>query len=80
MPDEALAISHCTDFTASGEAVRTHQDRDPIINALGIPFLAKSYLVDSKEDITHPLVSPLLGDLAGLPSLMLQTGEAEVLF
>jgi acetyl esterase/lipase len=79
MPDAALAISPCTDFTASGESMRTHQDRDPIINALAIPYLAKAYLVDSLEDETHPLASPLFGDLAGLPPLMLQTGEAEVL-
>lgn len=79
MPDAALAISPCTDFTASGQTMQTHQERDPIINALAIPFLAKAYLVDSKEDVTHPLASPLFGDLAGLPPLMLQTGEAEVL-
>jgi monoterpene epsilon-lactone hydrolase len=79
MPDAALAISPCTDFTASGKSMRTHQELDPIINALAIPFLAKAYLVDSLADETNPLASPLFGDLAGLPPLMLQTGEAEVL-
>jgi monoterpene epsilon-lactone hydrolase len=79
MPDAALAISPCTDFTASGETMRTHQNRDPIINALAIPFLAKAYLKDSIHEVTHPLASPLFGDLEGLPPLMLQSGEAEVL-
>jgi monoterpene epsilon-lactone hydrolase len=79
MPDAALAISPCTDFTASGESMETHQARDPIINALSIPFLAEAYLSASSKEVSDPLVSPLFGDLAGLPPLMLQTGEAEVL-
>ena len=79
LPDKALAISPCTDFTASGESMVTHQAIDPIINPLGIPLLAQAYLKNSNEAVMHPLVSPLFGDLAGLPPLMLQTGEAEVL-
>jgi len=79
LPDRALAISPCTDFTGSGESMQSRQAEDPIINPLGIPFLAKAYLKNSTEDATYPLASPLFGDLAGLPPLMLQTGEAEVL-
>ena len=79
MPDSALAISPCTDFTASGESMQSHQGRDPIINARAIPFLAKAYLAESNEEATYPLASPLFGDLKGFPPLMLQTGEAEVL-
>jgi len=79
MPDRALAISPCTDFTASGESMLSRKDQDPIINPLGIPLLAQAYLKNSSEAVTYPLVSPLFGDLVGLPPLMLQTGEAEVL-
>jgi acetyl esterase/lipase len=79
MPDAALAISPCTDFTASGETMSTHQHRDPIINALAIPLLAQIYLENANKNVTDPLASPLFGDLTGLPPLMLQTGEAEVL-
>jgi len=77
--DAALAISPCTDFTANGESMLSRKDQDPIINPLGIPLLAQAYLKNSNEAVTYPLVSPLFGDLAGLPRLMLQTGEAEVL-
>lgn len=79
LPDKALAISPCTDFTASGESMVSRKDQDPIINPLGIPLLAQAYLKNSNEAETYPFVSPLFGDLAGLPPLMLQTGEAEVL-
>jgi len=79
MPDKVLAISPCTDFTASGASMQTHQEIDPIINALAIPLLGAAYLKTSNQGLTHPLASPLFGELSGLPPLMLQTGEAEVL-
>lgn len=40
----------------------------------------KCLLGDSIEEyLTHPYVSPLFGDLAGLPPLLIQAGDAEVL-
>ena len=38
------------------------------------------YLGDNIERyVTHPYASPLFGDLKGLPPLLIQAGEAEVL-
>lgn len=78
LPDAALAMSPCTDLTASGESMQTHQEQDPILVAEAIPILAQVY-VQQKTEIADPLVSPLFGDLTGLPPVMLQVGEAEVL-
>lgn len=40
----------------------------------------KCLLGDSIDEyLTHPYVSPLFGDLAGLPPLLIQAGDAEVL-
>lgn len=78
-PDAALAISPCTDFSASGETMNTHHELDPIINPQGIPLLGEAYMKASELDMLHPFASPLFGELTGLPPLMLQTGEAEVL-
>ena len=79
LPDKALAISPCTDFTASGKSMLNRKEQDPIINPLSIPLLGQAYLKNSTVDVFYPLASPLFGDLSGLPPLMLQTGEAEVL-
>jgi acetyl esterase/lipase len=78
MPDAALAISPCTDLTASGDSMQRCQHLDPIINPGAIKPLAQAY-VQGNQDHNHPLISPLFGQLAGLPPLMIQTGEAEVL-
>jgi len=78
LPEAALAISPCTDFSGSGESMQTRAHQDPIIRPEAIALLATAYL-QNNEDLKYPLASPLFGDLSGLPPIMLQTGEAEVL-
>lgn len=76
--DAAVAISPCTDFTASGESIVTKQAVDPIIIGQGIPLIAQVYS-GGTFDVKNPLLSPLFGDLSNLPPVLIQTGEAEVL-
>lgn len=78
LPDAALAISPCTDFTGSGESMVSRSAQDPIILPAAIGLIAGVYLQHG-EALTAPLTSPLYGDLTGLPPLMIQTGDAEVL-
>ena len=33
----------------------------------------------AEADAAHPLISPLFGDLKGLPPLLIQVGDAEIL-
>lgn len=78
LPDAALAISPCTDFTASGASMESRRQVDPIILPEAIALLSAVYL-QGGQDLKDPLISPLYGDLSGLPPLLLQTGDAEVL-
>ena len=78
LPQAALAISPCTDFSGSGESMQTRAHQDPIIRPQTIALLPTVYLQNG-EDLKTPLASPLFADLSGLPPIMLQTGEAEVL-
>jgi len=78
LPDAALAISPCTDFTASGASMESRRQADPIILPEAIALLSAVYL-QGGQNPKDPLVSPLYGDLTGLPPLLLQTGDAEVL-
>ena len=48
-----------------------------LFNAKGLLNNAKLYL--DNGDRRRPLVSPLYADLAGLPPLLIQVGESEVL-
>lgn len=80
LPNAAVPISAATDFLATGESFRTRADRDPIIDAgpEGIRMLGAIYL-QGRAKPEDPLASPLYGDLSGLPPLLIQVGDAEVL-
>ncbi|MBW7983404.1 alpha/beta hydrolase [Enterobacillus tribolii] len=75
-----VAMSPWTDLTLSGESVTTRLARDPCFCKL-LP-LASGYVAMYAAD--HPLtneeISPLFGDPAGLPPLLLQVGEDEILY
>ena len=79
-PGAAVPISPATDFLATGDSYRTRAERDPILTmgAEGIRTLAAVYL-QGRAQPDDPLVSPLYGDLTGLPPLLLHVGDAEVL-
>lgn len=76
-PNGAIPISACTDFTGSGESAITRKDVDPIIDAAKIGATGRGYFGD--KDPKDPLLSPLFGELDGLPPLLIQVGDAETL-
>ncbi len=78
MPDGGIAISAWTDLAITGETYQTRADADPMISAdSGIEGMAQMYL--GEADAETPLASPLYADYAGLPPLLLQVGDHEVL-
>lgn len=78
MPDAAVVLSPWTDLTLSGESMDTHHEVDPFENRDVLGRYAREYLA-RPEDAANPLASPLFADLAGLPPLLVQVGDAEVL-
>jgi len=77
LPVAAVTISAWADLAATGDSVQTRAEADPMISSDGIAGMARMYAGDAALD--HPLVSPLYADLAGLPPLLMQVGDAEVL-
>ncbi|MGE3777779.1 MAG: alpha/beta hydrolase fold domain-containing protein, partial [Pirellulaceae bacterium] len=75
LPAGAIAISPATDFTLASQALKTVYD--PIISSRTMPEFRDRYL--AKTDPRHPLASPLFGDFRGLPRLLIQLGEHEML-
>ena len=75
LPAGVVAISPCTDFTLASDSLRTV--RDPIISAKTMPVFRDHYL--GKADPKDPLASPVFGDYRGLPPLLIQCGEHEML-
>ena len=76
-PAGAVLFSPWSDLTASGESTKTRIDADPMISAEMLNPMAELYLDGS--DAANPMVSPLFGHLAGLPPLLIQVGDDEIL-
>lgn len=77
MPVAAVLISPWTDLTFSGETYRTRASADPIDRLPALRRMAELYLGGS--DPANPLASPIFGDLDGLPKVLIQVGDHEVL-
>ncbi len=75
LPAGGIAISAATDFTLMSESLKTVPD--PIISARTMPEFRDRYL--GKTDPSNPLASPVFGDYRGLPPLLIQVGEHEML-
>lgn len=76
LPAGAVLLSALTDFETRGASYETRAARDPIHNRALIQALARQYL-GADGDASQPLASPLNGELAGLPPLLLQVGDRE---
>jgi acetyl esterase/lipase len=75
LPAGGIPLSPATDFTLASESLKTVHD--PIISARTMPELRDRYL--GKTDPRNPLASPVFGDYHGLPPLLFQIGEHEML-
>lgn len=78
LPAGAYLLSPWLDMTQSGETYETHASVDPAITRDVLNMLAGLYCGGSVA-ANDPLVSPLYGDLTGLPPIMVQVGGHEVL-
>ncbi len=78
LPEAVVAISPATDFTAGSPSLVSRASVDPIINPAVLPALIPVYMGEH-ADPTNPYASPLFGDFRGMPPILLQVGDAEVL-
>ena len=77
LPAGIIAISPWTDLTLSGDSYATNAEEDPLLTEEELAFDAASYA--GGESLTNPYISPLYGDLTGLPPSLLFAGSAELL-
>lgn len=78
LPGAAMAFSPWTDLTCSGASIQTKAADDPVLTHAGLLARVPLYLPDG--DPAQPLVSPLFADLHGLPPMLLQVGEDEIIY
>ena len=77
LPAALACISPWFDLAGTGESIRSKAGVDPCFTPEGLHLQAREYLGDA--DPKHPLASPLYADLRGLPPVMVQVGEDELL-
>lgn len=75
LPAGGIPLSATTDLTLASESLKTVYD--PIISARTMPIFRDHYL--GKTDPRNPLASPVFGDYHGIPPLLIQVGEHEML-
>jgi acetyl esterase/lipase len=78
MPSAAALMSPWTDLRLTGRSIDERAARDPILSREKLTRYRDHYLAGT--DPASPFVSPLNGDLRGLPPLLIQVGTEEVLY
>ena len=75
LPAAAICLSPVTDLTP--EAHRSEGIRDLLLSPKALKRYNQAYLAGN--DPHNPLISPVLGDLRGLPPMLIFAGDEEVL-
>jgi acetyl esterase/lipase len=85
-PDAVVAFSPLTDATLSGASVRENENSDIMLKSLiaplnRIPDAVRIWVlaIVNRTNPANPAVSPLFGNLADLPPILLQASESEML-
>lgn len=80
LPDTTLAFSPATDLNWESDSLRRKARVEAILDPNLLPLISQLYLGSTPAaQPDDPRVSPLEGDLSGLPPTLIQCGEAEVL-
>ena len=77
LPSSAFLMSPYADLTLSGETLLENQAIDPILTPEGLRLRVPDYV--GGADASNPRISPVFGDLHGLPPLLIQVGSHEIL-
>jgi epsilon-lactone hydrolase len=77
LPSCAYLMSPYVDLTLSGETLAEKREVDPILTPDGLRARVPDYV--GGADASDPHISPIFGDLRGLPPLLIQVGSHEIL-
>lgn len=76
LPDGIVAMSPWTDLTLSFPSHTELAEDDPALSNETLEMFAQMYAPDNRRD---PFVSPVFGDLSGLPESLIYVGSCEIL-
>jgi monoterpene epsilon-lactone hydrolase len=76
-PTSAVVLSPWTDLAFESESLKSNAKADIMLTEGQLKFNAERYVVN--ENTKDPNISPLYGNLEGLPPIQVHVGEAEIL-
>ena len=77
LPAAAVLLSPWLDLTMTGDSLQTRAEADPWLAPELVAPMARLYA--GEREMTEPGLSPLFADLAGLPPMLIQVGDQEIL-
>jgi acetyl esterase/lipase len=77
LPAAAVLLSPFLDVTSSGESARTRADQDPWFRVSDMELVVRNYC--RADELRNPLVSPVFANVEGLPPMLIQVGDDEIL-
>ncbi|MBN1802428.1 MAG: alpha/beta hydrolase [Candidatus Lokiarchaeota archaeon] len=77
LPRAVVCFSPWVDLMLLGNSFKTHVERDPFLTPEVLKSASKWYC--GQKNPKNPLISPLYGDLKGLPPILIQVGTEELL-
>ncbi len=78
LPLCSVLLSPYLDLHGSGESVEKNAKNDRFLDVFEMRKWADMYAGD--HDFSNPLISPLFGNFRGLPPILVQSSESEVLY
>lgn len=77
LPAAVAVFSPWTDLTGTADSLVTNDERDDMLSAAALRTAAAHYAAG--QDLVDPEISPLFGDLSGLPPLFVTVDRSETL-
>ncbi len=77
LPGNLVLLSPWTDLTMSGESIQSRAKLAPFGSKEGLLAAAKLYIGEANP--ANPLISPVFADLRGLPPMLIQVGDHELI-
>jgi acetyl esterase/lipase len=78
LPRASVLLSPYLDLKQKGKSIHKNAKNDRFLDIFEMRKWARFYAPE--QDLDNPLISPLYGDPAGLPPMLIQASESEVLY
>ena len=77
LPKAGIPLSAFTDLTLASESIQSQSENEVFMHPRCLPEFVRLYV--AAGDVRNPLASPVFGDYTGIPPLLIQVGDYEII-